>query len=425
MKKYIFVTFDIRNMGGVQCYLEGKVKYLESAGWDVELIYGALDKNRDTLFPTLKKYLNCRVVELSLAPYDMPIMVCNHAINKCLDIIGDTSNCEEIIIESGNSIQALWGEILASMTGAKHIFYTMDEQYRTPGSHYAKMIDFFIFKFKRGEILGGSEVLRKLFEGSSLENFPFIDNVILDEAPIAEISNILVDSLCGKDWNICYLGRANKIYVDTVIKEVAKFARLHSSKSIQFIIIGDFSQKQGLLNKEIRPLANVTLTLLGEMVPIPKSLYDKIDVIIAGSGSARHSVYQGKPVIVPDCYSGNSMGIYGYQTLQSLYQEDTTSQVSISDSLEDALVKQIHLKMPFIAPPQKTPEICTIDNLNQIRKSDENKDYYPVLEKSKCARKWHNILKLYILEFAQNYFQKSFVFLMRIVKRIRQMKMFI
>ena len=30
---------------------------------------------------------------------------------------------------------------------------------------------------------------------------------------------------------------------------------------------------------------------------------------IAGSGSARHSVYQGKPDIVPDCYSSKSMGI--------------------------------------------------------------------------------------------------------------------
>lgn len=420
MKKYIFVTFDIRNMGGVQCYLEGKVKYLESAGWDVKLIYGAMDKNRDTLFPTLKKYLNCRVVELSLAPYDMPTMVCNHTINKCLDIIGDTSNCEELIIESGDSIQALWGEILASMVGGKHIFFTMNEQYRTSGSHYAKMLDFFIFKFERGEILGGKETLSKLFVGTNLENYPFVDNISLDEDPIADVHNPLIDNLCKKDWNICYLGRANKLYVDTVINEVAKFARQHISKSIQFIIIGDFSTKQNLLNKEIKPLDNVTLTLLGEMVPVPKSLYEKIDVVIAGSGSARHSVYQGKPVIVPDCYSGNSMGIYGYQTLQSLYQEDTTFQVSISDSLEDALVKQVHHKMPFIAPPQKTPRICTIDNLNQIRKSNKIKEYYPVKSVNVGKRKWSNISKMYFIEILVSFFPNVSSCLKKWDKKLRK-----
>lgn len=417
MKKYIFVTFDIRNMGGVQCYLEGKVKYLESAGWDVRLMYGAMDKNRDTLFPTLKKYLNCRIVELSLAPYDMPKMVCNHTLNKCLNIIGDTSNCEELIIESGDSVQALWGELLASMTGAKHIFFTMNENYRSPGSHYAKMIDFFIFKFMRGEILGGKETLSKLFAGTNLENYPFVDNASLDEDPIADVRNPLIDKLCKKDWNICYLGRANKIYVDTVIKEVAKFARQHPSKSMQFIVIGNFTTKQELLEKEILPLQNLTLTLLGEMVPIPKSLYDKIDVMIAGSGSARHSVYHGKPVIVPDCYSSNSMGTYGYQTLQSLYEEDITSQVSISDSLEDVLVRQVHLKMPFIAPPQKTPEICTLDNLDQIRKSDERKEYYPVKNVKVGRRRWSNISKMYLFEIMFSYFPNVITCLKRLVRK--------
>lgn len=409
MKKYIFVTFDIRNMGGVQCYLEGKVKYLESSEWDVSLMYGAVDKNRDTLFPTLKKYLNCRIVELSIAPYNMPKIALKHTLKKCRDIIGDVSNCEEIIIESGNAVQALWGEILASIMGAKHIFFTMDEQYRTPGSYYAKMIDFFIFKYKRGEILGGKETLSKLFEGTSLQNYPFESNILIDEDPITDVENQIINSLCKMDWNICYLGRANKLYVDTIIKEVAKFATRHPSKNIQFIIIGDFSIKRVLLDKEISPLHNVTLTLLGEMVPIPKLLYEKIDVMIAGSGSARHSVYQGKPVIVPDCYSSKSMGIYGYQTVQSLYEEDTTSQVSISNSLEDALVKQIHLSMPFIAPPQKTPEICTIDNFRQIRKSDKKKEYYPILCKGKNSKQWYYIFKLYVSVFVVNYLRQLFV----------------
>lgn len=404
MKKYIFVTFDIRNMGGVQCYLEGKVKYLERSDWDVRIIYGGTNRHRGTLFPSLKKYLNGRVVELSLPPYDMPSFFFDRTVRKCLGIIGDTSNCEELIIESGDSIQVLWGEILASRIGAKHVFFTMNEEYRFPGSQYAKMIDLFVFKFKRGEILGVKEALTKLFEGTCLEKYPFVDNSIIDEDPIADVDNPLIEALNRKDWNICYLGRANKVYVDTVIKEVAKFAGKYRSKTIQFIIIGDFSQKHELLNHEIIPLKNVTLTLLGEMVPVPRALYSKIDVMIAGSGSARHSVYEGKPVIVPDCYSSNSMGIYGYQTTQSLYEENTTSQVSISDSLEDVLIKQIHLNMPFIAPPQQTPEICTIDNFKQIHKSDKTKEYYPIMENVVSHRKLCNIVSRYMREWLVNNF---------------------
>lgn len=414
MKKYIFVTFDIRNMGGVQCYLEGKVKYLESSGWDVRLIYGGIDKHRDTLFPTLKKYLNCRVVQLCLAPYDMPRKICNLALKKCIDIIGDTSNCEELIIESGDSIQALWGEVLASMIRAKHVFFTMNENFRSPESHYAKQIDFFAYKFKRGEILGGKETFSKLFEGTRLQNYSFESNLLIDEDPIADVENQLINSLCKMDWNICYLGRANKIYVDTIIKEVAKFANRHPSKRIQFIIIGDFSIKRALLDKEITPLNNVTLTLLGEMVPIPKLLYEKIDVMIAGSGSARHSVYQGKPVIVPDCFSSKSMGIYGYQTVQSLYEEDTAAQKSISDSLEEALVNQVHLKMSFIAPPQMTPELCAIDNLKQIRKSSKDIDYFPIFGNDLGEHKWYNIARLTALDFLANYCKPMLNFLIKI-----------
>lgn len=418
MKKYIFVTFDIRNMGGVQCYLAGKVKYLESTGWEVKLVYGAMDKNRDTLFPSLKKYLDCRIVNLCLPPYDMPSMIFDSTVRKCLDIIGDVSDFDDLIVESGNSIQALWGEVLASKIGAKHIFFTMDEQYRSSGSQYAKMLDFFAYKFKRGEILGGKEVFVKLFEGTSLENYPFVDNSIIDEDPIADVDNPLVDSLSRKDWNICYLGRANKVYIDTIIKEVAKFAKNHDTKSIQFIIIGDFTTKKKLLNQEIAPLKNVTLTLLGEMVPVPKALYTKIDVMIAGSGSARHSVYEGKPVIVPDCYSSNSMGIYGYQTLQSLYEKDTKLQVSISCSLEDVLIKQVHLNMPFIAPPQKTPEICTKDNFKQIEKSDPKKEYYSIIDSTVGQRKWYNITKLCLMEFIISYFPKIYRLLLKIVGRM-------
>lgn len=416
MKKYVFVTFNICYMGGVQCYLEGKVKYLKETGWDVKVIYGDLNMYGKTLFPTLNKYMDSRVLGLSLPPYDMPSALYERTIRKCLRIIGDTSDCEEVIIESGNSIQALWGELLAAKIGAKHIFLTMNENYRSPGSQYAKMIDLFVFKYKRGEILGVKEMLTKLFVGTELEDYPFVDNVIIDEDPIADVDNPKVDSLSRKDWNICYLGRADKVYVDTIIKQVARFAKAHGSKSIHFIIIGDFTLKQDLLNKVFRPLENVTLSLLGEMVPVPRALYSKIDVMIAGSGSARHSAYEGKPIIVPDCYSCNSMGIYGYQTTQSLYEEDTTQQVSIFESLEDVLVKQIHLNMSFSVPPQQTPEICTIDNFKQIQKSDKKKEYFPIMEKVVCNNNLYNIAKLYMLDMLFSKFPK-FTWRMKMLKK--------
>lgn len=413
MKKYIFITFDIQNMGGVQCYLSAKAKYLESIGWDVKVLYGGLNKHRGTLFPNLRKYLDCRLVGLYVTPYDLPKRFRDITINKCINIIGDTIGCEEVIIESGNALQAYWGEILASKIGAKHVFVAMNEKYRGKGTNYEAILDFFVFKFKRGEVLGSKEFLKKLYVGTSLEDFPFETNFLIDEAPIADIENELVNSLEKKDWNICYLGRANKTYVDVVIKEVAKFAKAHQSKSIQFVIVGKFKSKKEILLHEMQSLENVTLTLLGEMAPIPKSLYSKIDVLIAGSGSARHSVYEGKPVIVPDCYSCKSMGIFGYQTMQSLCEEDTSKQVDISVSLEDVLVKRIHHDMPFIAPLKISPEICTMDNFKQIAKSEQRKEYYPILEKSGGRKSWYGFLRPYTLEFLDKYCSLFYKLLLR------------
>lgn len=52
---YIIVTTNISTVGGIQYYITGKTRYLESKGWDVYVFWGGLGKIRQCKIPLLNK----------------------------------------------------------------------------------------------------------------------------------------------------------------------------------------------------------------------------------------------------------------------------------------------------------------------------------------------------------------------------------
>ena len=84
--------------------------------------------------------------------------------NYVICLIGyDRNRYERVFIESQYDKSSLWGEFFAQRLGAKHICILTNEVFRREGLLYEKYMDFFIFKFKRGELL--SDLLDKLFDG--------------------------------------------------------------------------------------------------------------------------------------------------------------------------------------------------------------------------------------------------------------------
>ena len=236
-------------------------------------------------------------------------------------MISTSDGKNEIIIESHNDIMALWGELLAKQLLARHFFWTANEQYRLPTQYYKEKIDLFLFKFDRKEIFGSCNTVNRLLEGFRIVTPDNFEGVLIDEDPVQDVVNDKVDNLKKYDWTICYIGRSNKPYMTNIISDVGLFASCHKDKSIQFVVVGDI----GFHSEELKAIdnknVNLIVTELGNLHPLPRILFKKVDVVIAGSGSARCSVYEGTLTILADPETGMSNGMLGYDTIDSVYKE--------------------------------------------------------------------------------------------------------
>lgn len=340
MKHYIFLM-RITGSGGVQCYVSSMTKCLEQKGWHVVVISDNA-KDDDCLIPSLKRYLLYSNRYTYYHPHQIPLLLVKKALNQMLKSIGEIKKDDQVIVESWNSSTALWGELLAKKVHGRHMFWTANEKYRGDGKAYLEKIDFFQYKMDRGEILGAISTVNRLFEGYRVYKSGDFVECISPENPVQDVESERIDSIYHGDWNICYIGRSNKPYVLNVIKGVSDFSNKHLDKDIQFILVGNAEEHHPIF-QSLKP-ANLSIVELGDQYPIPRRLFNKVDVVIAGSGSARHSADEGVLTIIADPETCDSRGLLGYDTLNSVYETDSEitkeCHFSFSEALERALVLQ-------------------------------------------------------------------------------------
>lgn len=378
MKKYVFVTMNIKRAGGVQCYLAAKTKYLESIGWNVNVFFCTDKTKNPCLIESLNKYLPNNIIWLGLPPFMYPRFVVKKVLGKMVSIMSKTLEEDEIIVESHDDVTSQWAELLSSKIGARHFFYTMNEYYRGKGKYYEEQIGFYAFKFKRREILSSKKALSRLLDGYvEVTDENAGEQAIIDEAPVQDVESPIVDNLKRADWNICYLGRGNKPYVKNIINGVGTFAGLHQNKEIQFVLVGDFDMHHPLLDQILKKHSNLVVSELGFLFPLPRKLYQKIDVFIAGSGSARHSAEEGALVIVPDPETKMANGLLGYETLESIYQGNDSILTTFEEALDRVLVEKVQYNLPNRNPERIGVEKCTQQNFELFSKSERKKEYYP------------------------------------------------
>lgn len=405
MKKYIILTSDIRRIGGMQCMVAGKVKYLRSQGWDVYVLFNGMLTKSGCIITELDKYLDGRISEMIYPPSFYTRRQVNRIVEKMVSVVG-SDNSADTILESHSDRTALWAELLARRIHAKHYFLMCTEHYEGKDYFYQPYLDFFKFKHQRREIAAEvPEAYGKLFgekyQIKEEEKYIFA----LDEDPVQEVNNPLVESIVKDEWSIGYIGRTEKGYFPNIVNGICKFADRHIDKKISFIIIGDTSWRKEELQK-CRSHSNIRIIELGNVVPIPKSFFNKVDVVIAGSGSARCSVYEGIPTILADSLNFLSDGLLGYETKDFLYNGDPTALCGFDESLEKVLVDQIHKKMKFDFIPKMSPGECVEQNLKLFSKSEPSFSYYDSNIICKGAK--HPILtsKLFISKFIRNTFMR-------------------
>ncbi len=383
MKTYIFLTTDITSLGGIQMYISSKIKMLEKDGWNIKVLYSSYTNDK-CIVSDLERFKNCMVQGINICPFLWPKREYNNILNKAIEIIGNVNDM--VINESHNDSYALWGEILAKKLKAKHIIVLLNELFRGKEKYYEEKIQFYYFKYSRGEIGGTKAAFSKLFEGHKPVPNPEKYVYLIDENPIQDIVCKSVDSMERRDWNICYIGRPEKNYVPTIINEVVLFAVNHPDRSIHFAMLGDKDIYKRLFSQISMIPTNLTVTMLGTLIPIPRKLFQKIDVFIAGGGSARAAAYEKAVVIVPDSDNYLANGLLGYEVTNACHCEEGDVQRPINEALERVLVEKVQEKMAFNYE-QDGVEKCYLQNFEFIKRSSQDKQYYPETEILKSSKK--------------------------------------
>lgn len=342
MKHYVMLS-QITGSGGVQCYVAAKSKYLETQGWHVVVISGNTPKTKGRcIISSLNRFLPNGNPYQGLHPCFIPKFMVKRALKRYLNVIGPVNKDDEVVVESWNSPTALWGELIASRLHGRHMFWTANEHFRKYGEDidqcYEEKIDFYMFKMDRGEILTRMETANRLFVGYRVYKEGEVMDSFITEDPIQDVDSPAIDAIIKADWNICYIGRSNKPYVHNIFKDVGVFASKFPEKTVQFIIVGKVEHNRDVLS-EISNVGNLKVIELGDLYPLPRSLYSKVDVVIAGSGSARHSMDEGALVITADSWYCNSHGILGYDTNDSVQKEDRADALDMT--FEEALVRAL------------------------------------------------------------------------------------
>ncbi|MBQ2675860.1 MAG: hypothetical protein IJF54_00470 [Clostridia bacterium] len=374
MKKYVFFTGTVSRMGGGQMYTCNKQKFVADLGYTPyvfqiksgEMYISGFDM--DKVFKHECIWIN---------PYLYSKKRIDKILSKMLEHI-DYREDDEIIIESHSPQVALWGELLAEKCKAKHFTFIIAENCPVELNY----IGFLNFKLQRGELAGNSDTtVARAFEGyQEIEDSakyrlsPLCNNVVED------VTNPLIDSIDDNVLTIASIGRLDKSYCSSLLQEFLKFAKEHENTKIQFVFVGGAPKKSTVkrFSDAFKNQTNVKCLVTGFIYPIPRAVFDKVDVFVSAAGSANVSWKHDVPTISLDVSDSLPIGVLGYTTTKTLYR-NIEAEHSVSELLHKIVFENYLDDMPY----QTYYSVRTEQNYFQkhmefIEKSTEQKEYYPV-----------------------------------------------
>jgi hypothetical protein len=339
MKKYIFFAHSVYGAGGAELYVESKARYLISKGWDVTVFSGDFRSDSELIsLDGLRKYWTT----VNYAFIYPPLYLRKTDLRKVIEWMAEEigTDCEEVIIESHTNNLSLWGELLAKKLNAKHVCLLLVENY----GDYNKR--FFEFKQERRELACNSyQSFVKLFNNYktiSIDECTILAPV--SSYPVINRKSAVIDDIKKYDWNIGSIGRLGKDYIPFMVKQIGEFALKYPNKSIQLILVGDDEHRKnvlGKIQKQLETIPNVSLRHVGALFPIPRSLFSKLDVVVASAGCARISATEKVPTIVIDGNDYRAIGLLGYTTKNTLFRDSVTNIIDTNEWLEKVLVERI------------------------------------------------------------------------------------
>ena len=391
-KLYLILFGRLNGIGGGRLYVAGKVEYLKKLGWEVQCFSEMYCSREDSsIVPLFNEYIkkgNGEFTFLQMPPYRFRKEEQELFLNLLIAQIGISNlNDYEIIVESCDCTLHFWGELLAARIGARHFCVMYHENY---WQTYYDNREFFYFKWKRNELIAFDKALKLAFKGykNMINTLYDMPNTIHEADPIKDV-DFPIDKIPKRDYNICHIGRIEKNYVPYVIEGVAEFAKRHPDKTISFIFVGKIDERKNFIIKTLGQIDNVELIALGDMYPIPRILFSKIDVVCAISHSAHLAANEGTLTIVGIADNPQrTPGVLGYDTEKIVFGEGNFSYV---EALENVLVKRLYDGKKYSLPKLKPAEEYYKDFWTIVQNAAPTKEYYIERISQERIRNWSAI----------------------------------
>ncbi len=345
--KYVFLTFAINGLTGGPSYINNKLKWLKDQGWEVIVFdhYGGLKVKSKIVLENLKVYQNNRIFELFFPPKYYSKKHRDNILNRLIKAIGES---DDYVIETNSSRMALWGEMLAQKLHAKHLILQIGEHLEIRSRNE---FDYLNFKLCRNELFTiNSRVLIKMFskyktiddEEAKKHLFSAKMGVKPEDIPFPEIHE-----LPDADFKILSFGRY-KPYFENMIEGVAQFAKCHTNKKINFLIMGCTQLPTHLLNI-LQNYSNIFCKFIPAMRPVPKAIFSYSDVCIATAGCANISYLQGLKTISMNVDTCSPLGVMGYTTIDSVFSSSQNRCTkTVSEFLNEILIEKLYDGEPLL-----------------------------------------------------------------------------
>lgn len=363
MKKYILIG-EATGIGGWQLYIDARCAYIKRCGIGVFLIYPKHSDKDVIKLQNITEANKLELYEINYPPYCYTKSQYNRIIKHILAAVEYASG-DDVFIESTSMGYSLWGEMIAKETRGQNFSYLLHSH--TKGVPY-EMQKFFSFKYDQG-LLGGQSAITipELFEG--FRSISSDDTRTINASwgsPLCEfredckkhIDYIIKNKEEGRKI-IAYFGTLNKPNFIQVCDEIRAFTKIHQSISILFISIG--SSYNGEAEKYFfgidRNLDNLELYNIPEIFPIPKVIFEKMDLCIASWGSATAAARAcTRTIRLVDDLKAVPQGVIGITLTKRPYHEQPACSDSLQDLMNRILAGDNYSGKVYVNPPDVLDE---------------------------------------------------------------------
>lgn len=384
-KNFYFLTEGISNYGGAQLLVLRRANYLQNLGYCVKVI---VHRHRGD-FLLKDKFENIPILFLPDLEFPFSVVNCKRKeeLSKIIELfLGNTSNC---ILETHSLQTAVWGEYFASILNIKHIVYLLNEA-RVDKYRYYPGVDFFKYKYKKGELYGTSNLSLSVIFNNCFDESNIYENYINvsfdpDELTLKSIPPIQYISY-NNSVTISTLARLEKRYIEPMIRSVIKYANENPEQHINLIIAGGtiFTELYEELKAKFLPpelnLPNLHIIFTGYIVQLGLDFFQKTDIFIGMGTAAINAISQGCATLNIDPRTSKTSGIFGVDTDNFAYPNENNVY-----EIEDKISSLLNNRLELIEAKQKGKDLfnqqytvkASFDKLEILLLKSQNAiDYY-------------------------------------------------